>query len=155
NQQGAVGLAGGDFFGGGDGDGRIGGVGIGIDANVFDGCYVLTGLQVGLDGLLVLVTGVVAANDDSQLVAHFNSVRRGDGKVVKARTRPGGCPGRVRRACYCMLSRMNGATNWSALSLVMRMQSNSFFSLSRPVSPVRMYLSASCTACWANTATGC
>src|SRR5699024_7085583 len=80
DQQRAVGLAGGDFLGGGDGHGGIGRVGIGVDTNVFDGGYVFTGLQVGLEGLLVLITGVVATNDDSQLVAHFNSV---DGRAAK------------------------------------------------------------------------
>src|SRR5699024_7262138 len=76
NQYGPVGLACRDLLAGGNGNGRVGGAGIGVDTNILDGGNAIAGFQVGFYGLLVLVTGVIGADDETQLVAHGGSVGR-------------------------------------------------------------------------------
>src|SRR6476661_8586737 len=70
DQQGAVSLAGGDQFGGGDGHGRVGSVAGGVDADVGHGLDQVGGLQVGLEGFLVFESGVVGSDDQAQFGAH-------------------------------------------------------------------------------------
>ena len=66
DQQRAVGLAFGDQPGRRDGDVRVGGVLIGADAHVDDLGDPGVGGQIALEGFLVLVSGVVGADDDPQ-----------------------------------------------------------------------------------------